>query len=1152
MRRTKKLVRSAFSVALAASLAGTSVIPSAAASPDAAASAQREAANAEISQYAATQGMVLLENRELENGSKSLPISQEKGTKIALFGVGAYKTVKGGTGSGDVYLKDGANISVLQGLEDAGYRVVTNQKVNGATTSFLDDRLAEYENADTGSSAWGSYAHNEPAYAADQKSAAEVDAAAEETQTAIYVLARNSGEGTDRSAAKNDYYLTDEEAANLKLLGQKFENVIVVLNTGGILDTNFFNGKGGYDDQDSLNRGKIEGLDSLVLMSQAGMNGGHALVEVLNGTVTPSGKLTDTWAVNYEDYPSSEAFSNRDGNTNEEVYTDDIYVGYRYFDTFGKDVAYEFGYGQSYTDFSIHVDEVTADEKKVTVQATITNNGTVDGKEVVEVYFSAPEGDLDKPYQELAGYQKVSVAAKESEQVTVTFDTADMSSYDEGQEAYVLEDGTYTIRVGNSSRNSVEAAELTLSEDVVTEYCDNELGLTKDAMQAGDYSSDFVMSESAYVMDMLDETSEGYGTGITPKQDGITAAAADKIALEASGFGANVTHEYDEGAVTTYVSTDAFTDSYAYGADKASTADEKLAKVKAAEGATLKDVVDGKISVEQLVADMSNVELADLVEGGTYDGLAAGTTGSAVIGSQADSVYGAAGETTSNLYNSRYIPNIVLSDGPAGIRITNSYIQYTLISTDAPYDANTTYYTAEYSWAGNTYTEAAINSEADYNALIQAGTSLYTTDGVTYYQYCTAFPIGTMLAQTWDPEVIEMVGRAVGVEMLEYGVTSWLAPGMNIHRNPLCGRNFEYYSEDPLVCGITAAAETTGVETDENGNSSGVGVTLKHFAFNNQEEQRMGSNSVVSERAAREIYLKGFEIGVKKAQPDYIMSSYNMVNGYSTFEHYGLLTEILRNEWDFQGFVMTDWYSVFGVNQGSAFYGENVQAHLMRAGNDCEMPGGNEQNILDALKDGTLRLGDLQKSAINMLNVIKDTAVFRKLQTKLQEAETNAAQTAAKEAQAALKEAQAAAEAAKKALEEAEKIKAQAGADSAAAKEAMAAAQKAQAAAEKALEKAEFMGKKAGTKKAVSNKKKQMKVTWKKVSGASGYVVQYSTKSNFKKAKTKVIQKGTAASTTIKKLKSNKTYYVRVRAYKSIDGKKVYTSYSAKKHVKVK
>ena len=978
-----KVVRSLISMTMMATMVVTSVTPSMAASSDPNASAQREAKNAQISQDAATEGMVLLDNQG------ALPIA--KSGSVALYGAGVYATIKGGTGSGDVYLKDGANIDVQQGFEEAGYHIVNRDFIAA-------QEEASKENGSGGGGMWGSTGtYDEEVY--DE---AVIDAAASASDTAVYVVARNSGEGSDRQAAKGDYYLTDNEAANLAILGRKFEKVVVVLNVGGIIDTNFYHGKGGHAADDELNRGKIEGLDALLLMSQAGQNGGHAVVEVLNGTVNPSGKLTDTWAVEYQDYPSAENFSNNDGETLEEIYKDDIYVGYRYFDTFGKDVAYEFGYGSSYTNFAINVTGVTANENTVTVQAAVTNNGSAAGKEVVEVYFSAPSGAMDKPYQELAGYQKVAVDPGATKNVKVTFDTKDMSSYDESKDAYVMEDGSYTIRVGNSSRNTVAAATLTLDADVITEQCQNNLGATREQLQKGTYADGIVLNNtytdgvnswgqpikvptpnygSKAYPDILDGTAAGYGTGITPTTNGLTATAAS-ASLSASRFAPAETHTYQNGSVTTYVSSDASKDSAKYASDKTSTSKEQLKTVDAVNtirNATLVDVELGNITMEQLVADMSNVELADLVEGGTYDGLSAGGgSQTAVIGSQAESVYGAAGETTSNLYVSRYIPNIVLSDGPAGIRITNSYIMYDLVDTSAPYDPSKTYYTARYSWSGNVYTKKEFADEAEYNATIAEGVSLYTTDNITYYQYCTAFPIGTLLAQTWDPEVIEAVGRAVGVEMLEYGVTSWLAPGMNIHRNPLCGRNFEYYSEDPLLSGLTAAAETIGVETNADGSESGVGVTLKHFAFNSQENSRNGSNSVVSERAAREIYLKGFEIGVRKAQPDYIMSAYNMVNGYAAFEHYGLLTEMLRNEWGFEGFVMTDWYSVNTVY--GKYQGRNVQSMLMYAGNDCEMPGGNVPNLLKGLKENTdMRLGDLQKSAINMLNVIRRSTVFKKL-----------------------------------------------------------------------------------------------------------------------------------------------------------------------------
>ena len=983
----KKTYKRVLATSMSAALAMTSMVPAFAKTTDGSISS-REEKNAELSMNLATQGMVLL-----ENNNNVLPIASSG--NVALFGGGAAKTVKGGTGSGDVNQR--SVTTVWDGFKNAGYTITSE--------SWLKE-FSDYYDKETGGSSgglWGS-----PKVEDTLISDAQIEEAKQGgTTTAVYVIARNSGEFTDRLNAEGDYQLWSNEEENLKKVAANFDNVIVVLNVGGIIDTKFFH--------------EIEGLDSLLLMSQAGMRGGDAVVKVLNGEVTPSGKLTDTWAVNYEDYSSSEGFGANDENVTQEEYTDDIYVGYRYFDTFGKEVAYPFGYGSSYTTFDINVQSVTADADQVTVTADVTNTGAVDGKEVVEVYFSAPTGELDKPYQELAAYQKVAVAAGATESVTITFDTKDMSSYNEATDEYVMESGDYVIRVGNSSRNTVEAATISLDENVVTEKCENQLGLTKDALQTGEYDAEagYVQSNTEIkeetsengrttktpvpsyeptAYEMMDENTTGYGTGITPSAEGLTATAS-ALTLAAADFPEAETHEYQNGTITTYVSSDETKDSAKYAAGKTASDTENLENVEAADGATLIDVVNGKVTMEQLVADMSNVELADLVEGGTYDGLSSGNAVEvAVIGSQADSVYGAAGETTSNLYNSRYIPNIVMSDGPAGIRITNSYIKYDLVGSDAAYDPEQTYYTYQYSWSGAIYNEIELADEAAYKAEIEKGTNLYVTDGTTYYQYCTAMPIGTLLAQTWDPAVVEKVGRAVAVEMKEYGVTSWLAPGMNIHRNPLCGRNFEYYSEDPLVSGLTAAAETKGVETNEDGSVSGVGVTLKHFAFNQQENTRMGSNSVVSERAAREIYLKGFEIAVEDAQPDYVMSSYNMVNGYPTFEHYGLLTEILRNEWAFDGFVMTDWYSVGTVYGKNA--GQNVQAWLNYAGNDCEMPGNNVEKVLEGLEAGdVMRLGDLQRSAMAMLNVIKDSEVFEVTLDRIIENSDDAEQVA--EAQAA-------------------------------------------------------------------------------------------------------------------------------------------------------
>ena len=443
MKKTSKKV---IAVTLSASmlLGGSMTAMAATTNPDI---SQREIDHKTAAKNIAAQGMVLMENK-----NNSLPISAKKGTKVALFGQGVYNTIKGGTGSGAVNQRD--NVTVQQGFENAGYDIVNADFVN---------QMHELWTANGGgtSQGWGFKWVNEPVYEQTEGAADQIKAAAEQTDTAIYVIARNSGEGSDRSSGKGDYLLSDDERANLELLGKTFDNVVVVLNVGGIIDTKFFS--------------EINGLDSMLLMSQAGMTGGDALVEVLNGTVNPSGKLTDTWAKNYSDYPAATTIGDNDGDNKQEDYKEGIYVGYRYFDTFNITPAYEFGYGKSYTSFDVEPLTVAADENNVSVTVNVTNTGdTYSGKEVVEVYFSAPDGELEKPYQELAAYGKTDMLAPgESQIVTVTFNTDEMSSYDETKAAYVLEDGDYIVRAGNSSRNTHVAGVINLNEDTITEQLSN-------------------------------------------------------------------------------------------------------------------------------------------------------------------------------------------------------------------------------------------------------------------------------------------------------------------------------------------------------------------------------------------------------------------------------------------------------------------------------------------------------------------------------------------------------------------------------------------------------------------------------------------------------------------------------------------------------
>ena len=432
----KKTYKRVLATSMSAALAMTSMVPAFAKTTDGSISA-REEKNAELSMNLATQGMVLL-----ENNNNVLPMASSG--NVALFGGGAAKTVKGGTGSGDVNQR--SVTSVWDGFKNAGYNVTSE--------SWLNEFEAYYDEETGGSSGglWGS-----PKVEDTLISDAQIEEAKQDgTTTAVYVIARNSGEFADRKNAEGDYQLWGNEEENLKKVAANFDNVIVVLNVGGIIDTKFFH--------------EIEGLDSLLLMSQAGMRGGDAVVKVLNGEVTPSGKLTDTWAVNYEDYSSSEGFGANDENVTQEDYTDDIYVGYRYFDTFNVTPAYEFGYGLSYTDFNIDVKDVTVDEENVTVDVKVTNVGEkYAGKEVVEVYFSAPDGALEKPYQELATYGKTdTLAPGESQELTLSYATTEMSSYSEDLAAYVMENGDYVVRVGNSSRNTSVEAVIGLDSNVFT------------------------------------------------------------------------------------------------------------------------------------------------------------------------------------------------------------------------------------------------------------------------------------------------------------------------------------------------------------------------------------------------------------------------------------------------------------------------------------------------------------------------------------------------------------------------------------------------------------------------------------------------------------------------------------------------------------
>ena len=805
----------------------------------------REIANATLAREAAAQSMLLLENR-----NQSLPLKADQ-KKIALFGGGAVRTVRGGTGSGDPFnggLSGGGEVHVNQS-ERYNINIYTSFKKAGyeiTTAKLLEDYAKGYdvENEKSASNPMDTFAYPELTFTDE-----ELKEAAKDTDTAIYIIARNAGEGADRGMTKTvtlngedgaeqsyvlgDYELSDVEKQNLKKVSDTFKNTIVVLNVGGVIDTKFFD--------------ETEGLDALLLMGQAGQEGGNALLDVVTGAVTPSGKLVATWAENYSDYPASATFAKADGDSMKEYYNEGIYVGYRYFDTFGIHPAYEFGYGMSYTDFDIDVVDVTADKDQVTVKASVTNTGkTYSGKEVVQVYFSAPDTTSEKEYQELAAYGKTDeLAPGESQVLTLSYRTSDMAYYNEAKASYVLDAGTYYIRVGNSSRNTKVAAAVQVDKEAVTEKLSNQMEVPEN--------------------ENLKEWSKAGKTPYTYATEKQEMQSAPVLKIK----GADIVTEdhasrFEDEKVVTYTTDADYTASQPY---------ETVEVVPENPNATLKDVYEGKIRMEDLVAQMSLEELAKLNCG---SGWGVANEGSPIVGANSSTVPGAAGETLS--YEKYKIPNIVLADGPGGIRVKQVY----------------------------------------------EATNVETNEKANYYQYCTAWPVGYVLAQSWDVELMKRVGRAFGVELEEMNITLLLGPSLNINRDPLCGRNFEYFGEDPFVAGTMSSAVTLGVQS-----IPGVGACLKHYAANSQETDRSGTDSIISERALREIYLKGFEIAVKESRPMSIMTSYNQINGVPTADSYDLCTNLARGEWGFNGLIMTDWNG-----------GVSTPSLSMHAGNDLIMPGG--------------------------------------------------------------------------------------------------------------------------------------------------------------------------------------------------------------------
>lgn len=751
-----------------------------------------------LSRAAATEGMVLLKNE-----NKVLPFA--KGTRLALFGKAGADYVKGGGGSGDVTVA--YTRSLQEGLEWKE-REGKVQVLPSLEKFYKENVKGQYEKGTLPGQT------TEPEIPADILKEAEAWADA-----AVISICRFSGEGWDRKGipGDGDFYLTKEEQAMVDTVTAHFEQVVVVLNVGGMVDTSWFR-----------ENDKIQGV---LLSWQGGMEGGLAAADLLCGDKTPSGKLTDTFAGAFGDYPSSANFNESEDYVD---YTEDIYVGYRYFETIpgvAEKVNYPFGFGLSYTEFQMDILGAQEKQGEICVDVCVTNMGAYDGKEVVQLYYGAPQGKLGKPAKVLGAFVKTRLLKPgESQIVRLQMAVSAMASYDDlgkiVKSAYLLEAGTYTFWLGNSVRNT-EKLEFTyeVKEDRVTEQLEAKcipLCLEKRLLADGSYEK-LPQAENTYENNQLTPQNIDDLEGVEPRVKPMDY---------------HVRYEWRDQV-----------------------------------GIWFRDVAAGKATVDEFLNQLTDRQAADLLGGQPNMGVA-NTYGMGNIPE-----YG--------------VPNVMTADGPAGLRIQP-----------------------------------------------QCGVCT------------TAWPCSTLLACSWNLELVEEVGAAAAAEVKENNIAIWLTPAMNIHRSPLCGRNFEYYSEDPLISGKMGAAMIRGIQSQH------IGASMKHFCCNNKETNRKESDSRVSERALREIYLKGFEIAVKEAQPWTIMSSYNRMNGCPTSCNPELLTDILRGEWGFEGMVTTDWWN-------------HAEHYLeVKAGGDIKMGCGYPDRVMEALEKGYVTREEINVCARRILEMI--------------------------------------------------------------------------------------------------------------------------------------------------------------------------------------
>lgn len=762
----------------------------------------------ELTRKSAAEGIVLLKN------NNALPYSLD--TKISVFGRCQLDYFYVGYGSGgDVNAPYFVNI--VDGIKNAGGKL--NEWLLEYYKNYCKENPAPH-------GFWGHWPMNFEEPSLDDET---VKKASEESDAALIIIGRAAGEDRENTLTKGSYYLTDEERHLIDQVCKNFSNVTVLLDCGNVMDMSWILD---YNDR----------LRGIVYAWQGGMESGNAVADVLYGKVNPSGKLTDTIAVKYEDYPSAKHFGGKLFNT----YVEDIFVGYRYFETFAKEKAlFPFGFGLSYTNFDIEVLDFIEEKDKINIEIEVTNIGKVSGKEVVELYARCPQGKLSKPLMSLVAFDKTEeLNPNESEKLTLSVPIYSLASFDDTgvtghKYSYILEKGEYKFFIGENVRDVDEIGSIKYKEDKVLETLKAVCAPKEyiDRIVALEVNGSFIPKkvtlkpEKPYLRERILKN--------LPKEQG------------------HIVHNFN-----------------------------------------FSQVRNGEISVEKFVSSLTNQELEALTRGEGGMDSSYGVAGNA----------GAFGGIIPKL-NEKGVPAIITTDGPAGIRIR---------------------------------------------------------------KYTSLIPCGTALASTFNTKLVEELATEMGKELRNAGSNVLLAPGMNIHRNVLCGRNFEYFSEDPLLTGKMASAYVKGIQ------SSGGSACPKHFACNNQEADRTINDSIVSQRALREIYLKGFEICVKEAKPLNIMTSYNKINGVWSHYNYDLVTTVLRNEWGFDGSVMTDWWMKH--SQSHEFPNLRDNAYRVRSQVDVYMPGSfkrtekkykADNSLLETvgLKNGITR-GELERSAINVLNMI--------------------------------------------------------------------------------------------------------------------------------------------------------------------------------------